>query len=200
MSDTRDAIAAASKANVNFYTIDPRGLHSMGDETMELGGFPADPGYNINPQALQEERRLAVDSLKVLAEQTGGFAAVESNDYSNAYDRIVRENSSYYVLGYYPPSNKRDGKFHKIDVKLKRPGLKVIARKGYAAPKGKSEVATVDPTAGTSTALKDLLNSPLQVPGLTLSVVAPWFMAIVVTRVGSSRRAIGSSSSASFFT
>jgi VWFA-related protein len=175
LSDTRDAIAAASKANVNFYTIDPRGLHSMGDETMELGGFPADPGYNINPQALQEERRLAVDSLKVLAEQTGGFAAVESNDYTDAYDRIVRENSSYYVLGYYPPSNKRDGKFHKIEVKLKRPGLRVIARKGYAAPKGKGEVTTVDPTAGTSPALKDLLNSPLQVPGLTLSVAAAPF-------------------------
>jgi VWFA-related protein len=175
VSDTRDAIAAASKANVNFYTIDPRGLHGMGDENMELGGFPADPSYNINPQAFDDERRLSVDSLKVLAEQTGGFAAVESNDYSNAYDRIVRENSSYYVLGYYPPSNKRDGKFHKIEVKLKRPGLHVTARKGYAAPKGKGEVTTVDPSAGTSVALKDLLNSPLQQPGLTLSVVAAPF-------------------------
>ena len=175
ISDTRDAIASASKANVNFYTIDPRGLHTMGDETMELGGFPADPSYNINPQALQYERQLAVDSLKVLAEQTGGFAAVESNDYSDAYDRIVRENSSYYVLGYYPPSNKRDGRFHKIEVKLKRPGLRVTARKGYAAPKGKSEVTAVDPSAGTSVALKDLLNSPLQQPGLTLSVAAATF-------------------------
>jgi VWFA-related protein len=104
VSDTRDAIASASKANVNFYTIDPRGLNVMGDENMELGGFPADPSYGINPQAFEQERRLAVDSLKVLAEQTGGFAAVEKNDYTDAYDRIVRENSSYYVLGYYPPS------------------------------------------------------------------------------------------------
>ena len=175
LSDTRDAIAAASKANVNFYTIDPRGLHTMGDENMELGGFPADPAYGINPQAFDNERRLAVDSLKVLAEQTGGFAAVERNDYSDAYDRIVRENSSYYVLGYYPPSNKRDGKFHKIEVKLKRPGLKVTARKGYAAPKGKGEITAVDPTAGTSIALKDLLNSPLQSAGLTLSVAAAAF-------------------------
>ena len=175
VSDTRDAIAAASKANVNFYTIDPRGLHGMGDENMELGGFPADPSYNINPQAFDDERRLSVDSLKVLAEQTGGFAAVESNDYTNAYDRIVRENSSYYVLGYYPPSNKRDGRFHKIEVKLKRPGLRVTARKGYAAPKGKGEVTAVDPSAGTSTALRDLLNSPLQAAGLTLSVAAAPF-------------------------
>ena len=136
LNDTRDAIAAASKANVNFYTIDPRGLHTMGDETMELGGFPADPSYGINPQALDNERRIAVDSLKVLAEQTGGFAAVERNDYSDAYDRIVRENSSYYVLGYYPPSNKRDGKFHKIEVKLKRPGLAGHRAQGLRGAEG----------------------------------------------------------------
>jgi len=175
VSDTRDAIAAASKANVNFYTIDPRGLNTMGDENMEMGGFPQDPSYNLNPQAFEVERRLAVDSLKVLAEQTGGFAAVEKNDFADAFDRIVRENSSYYVLGYYPPSNKRDGRFHKIEVKLKRPGLRVTARKGYAAPKGKGEVTAVDPSAGTSTALRDLLNSPLQAAGLTLSVVAAPF-------------------------
>ena len=176
LSDTRDAIAAASKANVNFYTIDPRGLHSMGDETMELGGFPADPSYGINPQALDNERRLAVDSLKVLAEQTGGFAAVESNDYSDAYDRIVRENSSYYVLGYYPPSNKRDGKFHKIEVKLKRPGLAASPRaRATRRRRARARSTAVDPTAGTSTALKDLLNSPLQSAGLTLSVAAAPF-------------------------
>jgi VWFA-related protein len=175
ISDTRDAIAAASKANVNFYTIDPRGLNVMGDENMELGGFPADPSYNINPQAFEQERRLAVDSLRVLAEQTGGFAAVEKNDYADAYDRIVRENSSYYVLGYYPPSNKRDGKFHKIEVRLKRPGLRVTARKGYAAPKGKGENTAVTASAGTSTELRDLINSPLQSAGLTLSVAAAPF-------------------------
>ena len=175
LGDTRDAIAAASKANVNFYTIDPRGLNVMGDENMELGGFPADPSYNINPQAFEQERRLAVDSLRVLAEQTGGFAAVERNDYADAFDRIVRENSSYYVLGYYPPSNKRDGKFHKIEVKLKRPGLRVTARKGYAAPKGKGENTAVAASAGTSTELRDLINSPLQSAGLTLSVAAAPF-------------------------
>lgn len=175
LEDTRQAISAASRANVNFYTIDPRGLHTMGDETMALGGFPQDPGYGINPQALEQERRIAVDSLRVLAEQTGGAAAVESNDYADAFDRIQRENSSYYVLGYYPPSDKRDGRFHRIEVKLKRPGLRVVARKGYAAPKGKPETPVVDPSAGTSTALRELLNSPLQAPGLTLSVAAAPF-------------------------
>ena len=79
------------------------------------------------------------------------------------------------MLGYYPPSDKRDGRFHKIEVKVKRPGLKVTARKGYAAPKGKPEKTEIDPSAGTSVALKELLNSPLQTSGLTLSVQAAAF-------------------------
>jgi VWFA-related protein len=175
LNATQDAISAASRANVNFYTIDPRGLHNMGDELMEMGAPPQDPSFGINPQSLESERRLAADSLRVLAEQTGGFAAVDTNNYVNAFERIQRENSSYYVLGYYPPSDKRDGRFHKIQVKLKRPGLKVVARKGYAAPKGKPESTVVDATAGTSAVLKDLLNSPLQASGLTLSVAAAVF-------------------------
>ena len=80
--ETRDAITAAARANVSFFTIDPRGLHNMGDEIMEIGAPPEDPSLRLNNEGLQDERRLAVDSLKTLAEETGGFAAVESNDYS----------------------------------------------------------------------------------------------------------------------
>ena len=170
LEDTRDAIAAASRANVNFYTIDPRGLHDMGDEIMEMGGFPAGSEPRPEPAgASQHERRLAADSLRTLAEETGGFAAVEKNDFADAFDRIVRENSSYYVLGYYPPSNKRDGRFHKIEVKVKRPGLRGPARKGYAAPKGKRRGHRGRPRRrARRRRCEDLLNSPLQSAGLTL--------------------------------
>jgi VWFA-related protein len=174
--ETRDAITAAARANVNFFTIDPRGLHNMGDEIMELDAGPEDQNLRLNAQGLQDERRLAADSLRTLAEETGGIAVVEKNDFGSAFDRIVKENSSYYVLGYYPPSNKRDGRFHRIRVKVNRPGLKVVARKGYAAPKGApKKEPDVDPSAGTSAALKELLNSPLQASGLTLQVQAATF-------------------------
>lgn len=174
--ETRDAITAAARANVNFFTIDPRGLHNMGDEIMELDAGPEDQNLRLNATGLQDERRLAADSLRTLAEETGGIAVVDKNDFANAYDRIVKENSSYYVLGYYPPSNKRDGRFHRIQVKLKRPGLKVVARKGYAAPKGApKKEPEIDPSAGTSPALRTLLNNPLQSSGLTLQVQAATF-------------------------
>ena len=82
-------------------------------------------------RSLNNELRLSQDSLRQLAEETGGFAAVNRNDFATAFDRIVRDNSSYYVLAYYPPSDKRDGKFHRIEVKVNRPGSTVRSRRGY---------------------------------------------------------------------
>ena len=61
----------------------------------------------------------------MLATKTGGFAAVNRNDFAGAFDRIVRENSSYYVLGYYPTNERRDGRFRTLAVRVKRPGLQV---------------------------------------------------------------------------
>ena len=88
--ETRDAITAAARANVNFFTIDPRGLHNMGDEIMELDAGPEDQNLRLNAQGLQDERRLAADSLRTLAEETGGIAVVEKNDFGTAFDRIVK--------------------------------------------------------------------------------------------------------------
>ena len=78
---------------------------------------------------------LSQDSLRQLADETGGYAAVNSNNVGTALDRIVRANSRYYVLGYYPADTPRDGRFHKIEVRAKRPGLRVSARKGYVSPR-----------------------------------------------------------------
>ena len=67
----------------------------------------------------------------MLAEETGGFAAVNSNDLAGALDRVVPDNSSYYMLGITPPNQKRDDGFRRIEVRVNRPGLRVRARKGY---------------------------------------------------------------------
>jgi hypothetical protein len=113
------------------------------------------------------------DSLRALAEETGGFASLSSNDFTTAFQRIVDENSSYYVLGYYSDNEKRDGRFRKLEVRLTRPGLEVRARKGYTAPTGRlAPDKKVEASAGTSKELRDALNSPLQVSGLKLAVFA----------------------------
>ncbi|MCM2255075.1 MAG: VWA domain-containing protein [Vicinamibacteria bacterium] len=174
LDEMRDTIAAAARSNVAFYGIDPRGLTSLGDEDIEIGSYPDDPSLGLSSTSLMDELRLQHQSLQVLAEDTGGFAVINQNDFTGAFDRIVRENSSYYVLAYDPPDHKRDGKFHAIEVKVNRPGLKVQARKGYASPRGKAPEPP-KPTGTSSAEVQAALHSPLPASGLTLTVFAAPF-------------------------
>ena len=209
---TQDAISAAARANVNFYTIDPRGLVGMTNEFMEMagGGSPSlagqpemrQPGTNapitsvsgatagpFNAQTeLMHELMLSQGSLRELAEQTGGIASVNTNSLTSTFNRIVEANSRYYVLGYYPPTHPRNGRFHKIEVRAKRQGLRVAARKGYGSPRGRSaEERKRDEAAKrardakrpdgdkTSVELREILTSPLQQSGLNFAVHAAPF-------------------------
>jgi VWFA-related protein len=170
----QDFIRSATKANVSLYAIDPRGLMALSDGNIELVSVGAgDPNAaGLNERGLQEENRLARESLQTFAEETGGFAVVDTNGFANAYDRIVQENSSYYVLAYYPPNPKRDGKFHKIEVRVNRPGMTVRSRRGYANASGK---VAVPPKSPLSAELRDILESPLPVSGLGMKVFASAF-------------------------
>jgi VWFA-related protein len=170
----RDTITAASRANVSIYSIDPRGLTNAGDTGMELNYVPDDPNLRLDSAGLQDELRLSQDSLRVLAEQTGGLAFVNSNDLAGVFDHVVRDNSAYYMLGYYPTNEKRDNRFRRIEVRLNKPGLQVRARKGYVSP-GKSETARRPAKAEGSIELADALNRPIQTSGLTLHANAASF-------------------------
>jgi VWFA-related protein len=175
IDDTREAIAAAARANVSIYAVDPRGLTTMGDETIGVSSFADDPTQGIGVGSLNNELRLSQESLRTLADETGGFAAVNTNQFRSAFERIVSDNSTYYVLAYYPPSDKRNGKFHKIEVKTTRPGLNIRSRKGYAAPRGKAPAASVAAAGKPSVALTEALNSPIQVSGVRMRMFAAPF-------------------------
>jgi VWFA-related protein len=176
IAETRDAVGAASRANVNFYTIDPRGLATVGDDSIEMvGAIPDDPAAGVSRTGFADELRISQDSLRTLADETGGFAAVNSNDFRSAFDRIVQENSSYYVMGYYSTNERRDGRFRRIEVRVKRPGLEVRARKGYVAPQGKVPGAKTVAGDKTPLGLREALDNPIQDAGLGLTVFAAPF-------------------------
>ncbi len=170
---TRDAIAAATRSNVSIYGIDPRGLTDLGDETIEIGAFPDDTSLGVGQGSLYNEIRMAQDSLRTLSEETGGFAVVNKNDFSSAFDRIQQDNSSYYVLAYYPPDAK-PGRVHKIDVRMTRPGLTVRARRGYVTPKKAAAVA-VNAKDIRTPEVRDAIESPIPVSGLTMHMFAAPF-------------------------
>jgi len=174
-SEVRDemqsAIAAATRANVSFYGVDPRGLVGMSDEAIDISSLPNDPTLNLGFSALNDELRRSQDTLRVLSDETGGFAAVNRNDFRDVFARIIQDNSGYYLLGYYSTDARRDGRFRKLQVRLKQPGLTVRARRGYVAAKGKP-AATETSNKATSPALKEALDSPIPISGLGISVFA----------------------------
>jgi VWFA-related protein len=178
IDDSRDAIGAATRANVSIYSVDPRGLSAdLGFDASTAGPpIDADPSYQLDSTGMMNELRLQRDSLRVLADETGGFAVVNSNDFASAFDRIQKDNSTYYVLGYYPTNERRDGKFRKIDVKVNRPGAEIRFRRGYLAPRGKAAAApAIDAQEGTPPVLRELLGSPLPIPGLRITATAAAF-------------------------
>ncbi len=119
----------ANRANVSFYTIDPRGLVGM-----------PDVDENIDAMEWQNSLRKSQDSLRVLAEETGGFAVVNQNDLEKNLKRIDAETSDYYVLGFYSNNPDPLRRNRRIEVKVVRSDVATVwSRKGYSlkSPKGK---------------------------------------------------------------
>jgi VWFA-related protein len=180
MYDAREAIAAAQRANVSIYAVDPRGLTQLGDEAIAIGSLSDDPHVDYGtPLGFQRELLLAQESLMSLAEETGGMAIVRTNDIAGGLGRIVRDNSQYYVLGYATDVTRAPGKFRKIEVRVKRPGVQVRARRGYLPPdpKAAAEKRDREVKAGTSPALAAALNNPLPIGDLPVRVFAAPFRA-----------------------
>ena len=171
----KEATAAAVRANVSFYAIDPRGLGGLGAEMMEIQPVFEDPSLGLTTQGLENDLRISQDSLRVLADETSGFAAVNTNDFNSAFARVVKDNSAYYVLGYYPPGQRKDGRFHKLEVKVSRPGLKVRARSGYSTPHTKPAKQPSLASQDTPAVLAEMLDSPLPKSGFPMQMQAGAF-------------------------
>jgi VWFA-related protein len=169
MQATQDAIAAATRANVAIYGVDSRGLGAGTDDLIEVQDMPTDPTLNLGTSAFYNEVRMGQDNLRVLSSETGGFAIVNSNDFATGFERLVADNSAYYLIGYYSSNERRDGRYRKIEVKVRQPGLTVRARKGYVAARGRADAGKTAPE------LRAALVSPLPSSGLPLALSAAVF-------------------------
>ena len=173
IGDTHDAIAAATRGNVVIYAVDPRGLATGTEDLIAVSSTLPDAG--LGGESIGGEQRRSQDSLRVLAASTGGFAAVNRNDLDTAFERLVTENSSYFLLGYYPSSDRRSGRFRKIEVRVKRPGLQVRSRSGYYEPRGRAPAQATRAAASVAPAIADALASPIPTSGLPVKVFAAPF-------------------------
>jgi VWFA-related protein len=127
----------ANRASVVIYTLDPRGLQV-------LGLTAADSTAGMSPQQVEQsltDRRTdffeSQNGLNYLAQQTGGLAIRNTNDLSGGIRRAIEDQGGYYLIGYRPDESTFDSrsgkrKFHKLSLKITRPGkFNVRMRNGF---------------------------------------------------------------------
>ncbi|MDO8680458.1 MAG: VWA domain-containing protein [Acidobacteriota bacterium] len=134
----KEAMQAANRGNVTIHVLDPRPLG-----TVAFGGD---------------------DVLRRIAYDTGGRAIVNTNNPAEQLQNIITDASAYYLIGYTPARTSNDGKYHRIEVKVKRRGVNVTARRGYWAASEKeitaaAEAAATPVNVGLTTALAALSQS-----------------------------------------
>jgi VWFA-related protein len=119
----RELTETANRSNVTFYPV-----YAMG-----LTPFDSDIGPDKPPTLEQDRANMNArhDGLRLLADMTDGTSVINTNNTEAALKRITEDLSSYYLLGYYSSNTKLDGKFRDITVRVKRPGARVRARRGY---------------------------------------------------------------------
>jgi VWFA-related protein len=161
----RDILDEANRANASFYPVDPRGL-AVFDTPIVRHDVPGPPPPMVPPSVDAAMLRGRINSLRTLAEATDGLAIVNSNDLAGGLRRVVDDLSSYYLLGYYS-TGRLDGKFHSITVRVKRPGVKVRARRGFLA--ATPAAATAAARAGAGGAVPAVENTQEQAAARVIS-------------------------------
>jgi len=144
-------VSAANRANITFYTVDPKGLvtwNQGGSGVDQLGGAAGETrnlamnggrGEVSTSQARAGEtaengiRSNPLLWLRDLAQQTGGLTISETNDLKAPLREVMDDVRSYYEASYNPHVTTFDGKFRRISVKVDRPGIEVKTRSGYFA-------------------------------------------------------------------
>jgi len=118
--------AQSARSGVTIYSIDGRGL---------INGMTVNPDVTMVDRSRVTSFDTGDDGPTILTEGTGGFMVRNIDDAKRAFGLIVRDTSTYYIIGYQPENATMDGKVRKIEVKTNVPGTKVRARKSYAATK-----------------------------------------------------------------
>lgn len=169
----QQAMAAASVADLAIYPMNPAGLAVAGEHLIEgrvreqnpSGLYVAhEDNANVMSQFLQARQQ-----LRSMADLTGGLSLIDSNDFEAGIERVLTDASDYYVLSYEPDREVRDSRFRTLDVKVDRPGVTVLARRGYIAPRY-LRIGTISVPDGLSAGLQNLLSDIVEEDDLAMKV------------------------------
>lgn len=119
------------EGNVATYAIDPRGEVTSQELAAEC--HPSPPGDDpcVDPFTWRSWIRIGQEGLAHIAEETGGFAVVNTDDFTGGIGRILNDLDNYYLLGFHTPDLTTKG-YRPVDVSVKgRPDLTLRYRRGY---------------------------------------------------------------------
>jgi VWFA-related protein len=172
----RDLTDLANRASVVFNTIEPRGVDSPdllggGDEILPDTPNAALPS---GTDAVAADRRnqeiIAQEGLNFLADETGGRFYKNNNYLEVPIQRALNLEKGYYLLAYEPDDDTFKGKnFNKIEIKVKRPDLKITSRAGFI---GRTDEETKMKRRIGDGGLYEAIIAPLPETGLSLQLTA----------------------------
>ncbi len=165
-----EALAAAAAADVAIHPVNPLGLDIADADLIQVGGLRL-PISETQRRAIFDEARQSKEMLRDLAAMTGGVSAVDHNDTLAAIDRSMEAAGRHYVLTYEPETPAQGNEYRRIEVKVGRPDVRVLARRGYRPPAARAAGSVKTPDT-LSTELGSLLSAVLPSDGLTMRVQA----------------------------
>ena len=118
----RELVLSANRANATLYTLDPRGLAGVVD-------FGA---VNVDQSEWRTHIQKTTSTLRYLAEETGGFAIVNTNDFASELKRVDAETSDYYLIGFTSSNPDPKRRTRTLEVKVDRPNVTVASRRAYS--------------------------------------------------------------------
>jgi VWFA-related protein len=142
-------VRSAIRAGVSIYTLHPRAFTALA---------------SVAPDAAP------LETMKALAAETGGTAIFDPADAGTRLEQIVHDASGYYLIGFQSGA-KRDGgtRFQPVEMRVKRPGVQLRARKGYWTP------LPEDVVRARAAAREAAVRRPPELPRRTSPLIRPWF-------------------------
>ncbi len=173
----RDLTDLANRASVVFNTIDVRGLvntamiNANDDVSVSADPDPAKPnGTDRIIAARTSELSNTRDGLFYLANETGGNFYKDQNFLDVPISKALNLEKGYYLIGYEPEDGTfKDKNFNKIEIRLKRPDLKISSRTGFL---GKTDESVAPKKRTGDSELYDAIVAPLPKAGLNVQLTA----------------------------
>jgi VWFA-related protein len=130
----------ANRSGVVIYSLDAKGLQVLMPTAADNVGAMTGPQFAERMSRMRQQNFDSQEGLVYLARETGGFAVLNNNDISAGVGRVLKDQQSYYLIGFDPEDEKFDRKYHSIKLKTRRSGAQTRTRAGfigYPDPPGK---------------------------------------------------------------